>query len=121
MYGAVCYGGSCFDGTMFVVRPGPARIQIANQATTFHAGDIWLPEATITNPKTKAPVDPSTVTITVTKPNGETLPPMPMTRVAEGVYTMIVGLTEPGKWRAVILATGDYQGAEPESITVLED
>ena len=88
------------------------------QSVIFYTGDIWEPVTTITSPKTGAKVDPTTVKITVTQPNGTALSPVTMTKEAVGEYNTTISLTEPGKWRCDIDTTGSYVGTKPESITV---
>lgn len=84
---------------------------------TFYVGDIWKPEDTITDPKTKANVDPTTVTARATSPAGVVTEPA-TTKLEVGVYTCQISLTEAGKWHVVFTGTGSYQGAKPETITV---
>ena len=84
----------------------------------WYVGDIWEIDATITDPDTGSKVDPSTVTLTVTNPKGETGAPVSMTKTAVGEYNVTTSLTEAGQWHAVINTTGTYQAAKPETITV---
>lgn len=85
---------------------------------TFYVGDVWEPEDTITDPRTKAKVDPDLVIVTVTAP-GLAISTPAVTRVEAGVYTARIPLTEPGKWKVAFVSTGAYKGATRESITVL--
>jgi hypothetical protein len=85
---------------------------------TFHVGDIWEPVTTISDPKTKGPADPTTVQVTVTPPTGIANAPLAMTKVVSGEYTARINLTEPGRWHAAVVTTGEWQGSKPESITV---
>lgn len=85
--------------------------------STFYVGDIWKPEDTITDPKTKAKVDPTTVTAQATAPSGATSAPS-VSKLEVGVYICSISLTEAGKWKVVFTGTGTYQGAKPETITV---
>ena len=86
----------------------------------WYVGDLWEIETTITDPDTGSKVDPSTVTLTVTKPSGETAAPVSMTKAAPGEYTKNTELTEAGQWHAIIKTTGIYQAVKPETITVRE-
>lgn len=85
--------------------------------SVFYVGQEWEAESTITHPKTKAKVDPTTVTCEVTKPD-QTKSSASVTKVETGVYEAIIGLTEAGKWHAVFKGTGGYLAAQPTSITV---
>lgn len=84
---------------------------------TFYTGDLWIPEATITDEKTQNPVDPTAVVATVTAPSHTVTTPA-VTKTNVGVYTCSVPLTEAGKWHVAFVGTGEHQGAKPETITV---
>jgi hypothetical protein len=86
----------------------------------FYVGSIWRPKITITDSETNTPVDPTTVTATVTKPDQTSQTPE-VSKLDTGVYTTSITLTEPGRWHLVINGTGAHQCAAPESITVQPD
>ena len=69
-----------------------------------------LPKFTLkpTDPETKAPVNPTTVKMTVVSPAGQVTEDM--SKTGEGEYKASVDLTEAGRWRFVIRTTGSYQG-----------
>lgn len=98
----------------------PAQATGKGTLIIFYTGDIWKPEFTITDPKTKTKVDPATVTAAVTRPDRTTEAPA-VTKTEVGVYTCSVPLTLEGQWRIVVTGTGSYQCAGPETITVQSD
>jgi hypothetical protein len=84
----------------------------------FYVGDVWKPKVTWRDPETKAIVEPTTTTAKVTAPDLTVTGPTP-SKVETGIWRASVKLTEAGKWHIVFNATGAYEGAKPETITVL--
>jgi hypothetical protein len=82
----------------------------------WYVGD--LPVATLkpTDPKTKAPVNPTTVKLTVASPAGQVTEEM--SKVGEGEYKALIDLSEEGRWRLVFKTTGTYQGVTRHVLTV---
>lgn len=94
----------------------PATIRLSSYGGTYHHGDPWPITATITDPAANdTPVNPGSVTITIQSPSGEETTPE-LTDVDTGVYQTTVELTEPGRWTAIIEATGNYKAIRPATI-----
>jgi hypothetical protein len=90
---------------------------------SYHVGDLWKLTFTVTDPSATnptEPVEPSALTVAITKPDGSTEAPV-ATKSAVGVYKTSINLTQPGRWHAVASTTGTYQATQPKTITVLED
>jgi hypothetical protein len=86
----------------------------------WHVGDIWTPQATITNPESEtpdAPVEPGSVTFTFLSYKGVETVGTP-TKVSTGVWKSSIELTEPGVWKVSVESTSPYKASQPEQIPV---
>lgn len=86
-------------------------------AETWHVGDVWNAEATITAPGEDTPVDPTSITATFVNPNSK-VTAATVTRIEKGKYVASIKLTTPGNWQCNFQAAGNYEASEPESIKV---
>lgn len=86
----------------------------------WHVGDVWEPEATITNPASpepNAPVEPSSVIFMFLSYKGvETVGTA--TKVSTGVWKSSIELTEPGVWKVSVVTTSPYKASQPAQIPV---
>lgn len=86
----------------------------------FHVGDVWEPQATITNPQSETPdtpVEPGSVTFTFLSPEGvETKGTA--TKVSVGVWKSSIELTEAGIWKVSVESTAPYKASQPAQIPV---
>jgi hypothetical protein len=87
---------------------------------SWHVGDVWEPQATITDPKSATPtkpVKPGSCVFTFRSYRGvETKPAV--TEVSEGVYGAAYVLTEAGECSVSVTTTAPYQASQPASIPV---
>jgi hypothetical protein len=87
---------------------------------TFHVGDVWTPQATITNPASATPaepVEPNSVTFTFLSYRGVETVGTP-TKVSTGVWKSSIELTEPGIWKVSVETSTPYQASQPARIPV---
>jgi hypothetical protein len=88
--------------------------------SAFHVGDVWEPQATITNPQSsepEKPVEPGSVTFTFLSPKGvETKGTA--AKVSVGVWKSSIELTEAGIWTVSVKTTSPYQASQPAQIPV---
>lgn len=86
----------------------------------FHVGDVWVPQATITNPASPTPnepVEPGGVTFTFLSYKGvQTLGTA--TKVSTGIWKSSIELTEPGIWKVSVETSSPYQASQPAQIPV---
>ena len=86
----------------------------------YHVGDIWEPEATITNPQSvtpDTPVEPGSVTFTFLSYKGmETVGTA--SKVSTGVWKSSIELTEAGMWRVSVITGSPYKASQPAQIPV---
>lgn len=89
-----------------------------SQKKTLYVGDQWEVDNTITDPRTKAAVDPASLTVTVRKPDG-TESTVTATKTAGGKYTAKVLLTAHGTWHMTWTSpSGTYIGVETIEVSV---
>jgi hypothetical protein len=86
----------------------------------WHVGDIWIPQATITNPASETPdepVEPGGIVFTFLSYKGvETVGTA--TRVSTGVWKSSIELTEAGIWKVSVETTSPYKASQPAQIPV---
>lgn len=83
----------------------------------YHVSDVWVPQATVTNPETKAIVEPGSITFTFLSPKGVQTTGTP-TKVSEGVWKSSIELTEPGIWKVSVVTGSPYKASQPAQIPV---
>lgn len=86
----------------------------------WHVGDVWEPQATITNPESATPdepVEPGSVTFTFLSFKGvETVGTA--AKVSAGVWKSSIELTEAGMWKVSVETASPYQASQPAAIPV---
>lgn len=86
----------------------------------YAIGDLVQITATFTALASKAPVNPTTVTFTVRKPDGTVSNPAASSS-ATGVFTAQLPIDQSGTWRWRAVGTGAAQAAEESDFLVEPD
>jgi hypothetical protein len=86
----------------------------------WHVGDIWEPEATVTDPESAepaTPVEPDSITFTFLSYRGvETKGTA--TNISTGVWKSSIELTEAGIWKVSVETAAPYKASQPAQIPV---
>jgi hypothetical protein len=85
---------------------------------TYDIGDQVEIEATFTDPKTKALVEPASVICTVLDGKNETL--TPEVTNTKGIYSVSVGINAAGYWHYAFDGSGGYKASAERSFKVRE-
>lgn len=89
------------------------------QPQRYQVGDSYVCRAEFRLSETNALADPLTITVTVRRPDGTiadvTYPSASLSRVALGVYRLVVDVDVAGIWRVRWRSTGDAKAAEQTS------
>lgn len=87
--------------------------------SVYQINDVVPVTATFTN-AAGAPANPTTVTLTIRKPDGTVLTPAP-TNSSTGVYTYNLAVDQPGLWWYTFVGTGAVAAADRNSFLVEQD
>lgn len=85
---------------------------------SWHVGDTWVANATVTKPGTETPEKPGGCTYVFLAPSGKETTVTP-TETSTGKFEGQAELTEPGFWKLSVSTTAPWKAATSAEIRVL--